>query len=356
MLTDSLDVGGLERVVITLSNTLQERGHQISVVAEPDGELWDDLSPGVARVPAPPRDSVLQQLRYFLWLRRLLRSGRFDLVHAHQRGVGLLAVLGRGHRGVRVVEHVHSVFPTGSLTATASFRGDHLIACGPVVADMLTKDFQRPTRRVTTVANSVPDRAGVLLRPPLVAGLSDVPTVLVVARVTDVKDPQRFIEVVAQLNEREPVVDAQWVGDGDLLDACRAEVAARGIKGLAFLGGRRDVVPHLTGSDVVMLTSRNEGLPLVLLEGACFGRPLLAPGVGSCSTAVEDGENGFLFEPTATPSDIAGLLKEMILPANLRRMGQASREKYVAQFKPEGQAQKLEEVYDHVLDRQRQSA
>lgn len=351
MLTDSLEVGGLERVVVTLSNALARDGHHVHVVAEPDGELWDDLSPGIIRVGAPPRNTIFQQLRYLVWLRHLLRSQRFDLVHTHQRGVGLLTVLARGRLGVRVVEHVHNVFPSATLTAKVSFRGDHLIACGPAIADMLTRDFHRPTSRVTTVANSVPDLAGGLLPTPFAAGLTDVPTILVVARATEVKDPHRFIEVVAQLNKREIAVKAQWVGGGDLLDCCRAEVTARGITGLTFLGGRSDVAPYFAGSDIVMLTSRSEGLPLVLLEGACFGRPLLAPRVGSCSAVVENGENGFLFEPTATPSDVADLLEQLVLPANLWRMGRASREKYVAEFQPAGQAKKLEEVYQHALQR-----
>jgi glycosyltransferase involved in cell wall biosynthesis len=348
MLTDSLDVGGLERVVVSLARGLSERGHAVTMVAEEGGALWGDLPGEVARWTAPPRGTAVQKWRYFWWLARRIRRGSFDIVHAHQRGVALQARVARTFTRVRVVEHVHNVFAPTRMRRL-SFRGDHLIACGQAIAKMLLTDFGRSAGRITTVPNAVED-VGAEESPELPMRRTDgVPTLLVVARSSAQKDPQRFIDVVSLLNATESQVNGVWVGDGDLLDDCRREVERRGIAGLTFVGARADVVPFLRQADLVMLTSRWEGLPLALLEAASMGRALVAPSVGSCAEVVEHGHNGLLFDVDSEPAVIAELVHQLLDKETLHTMGHASRLKYLSQFGLSGQIRRVEEVYRGVL-------
>jgi glycosyltransferase involved in cell wall biosynthesis len=350
MLTDSLDVGGLERVVISLSRSLNERGHSLTVVAEPGGALWDDLPETVDRWAAPPRRTTLEKARYFLWLTWRLRSGKFDIVHAHQRGVALQARAARTLTKTRVVEHVHNVFvPTRS--RWLSFRGDRLIACGRAIAEMLVNDFHRSARAVTAIPNAVGDLgAGESLTLPTSRG-DQLPTIVVIGRVTEQKDPHRFIDVISLLNAGIQRVEALWVGDGELLDQCVDEVNRRGVQGISFVGAHADVVPFLRRADLVMLTSRWEGLPLVLLEAASMGRGLVAPRVGSCAEAVDDTANGLLFDADSEPETIAALVEKALDAETLRAMGSASRRKYVSQFRLDSQILRVEEVYRAALAR-----
>jgi glycosyltransferase involved in cell wall biosynthesis len=350
MVTDLLGIGGLEKVVVTIATQLSERGHTVAVAAAPGGELWDELPDEVIRHAAPPRETLWQRLRYFTWLSRLVRSGDFDVVHAHQRGVALLARCARTGTRVRVVEHVHNAFRPDR-TRFASFRGDHLIACGQAIARMLITDFQRSPSRVTVVTNAVADwGAGGPPELPSVRG-ADFPTILVAARATPQKDPGRFIEVIAHLNRVEHRVDGLWVGDGELLEECRREVARRGIPGLEFTGARTDIAARMRDADLVVLTSRWEGLPLVLLEAASMGRVLVAPRVGSCAEVVEDGVNGVLFDVDSSAATIARLIHEVLDRDTLTRMGAASRATYLRHFGIDSQVQKVEAVYQHVLER-----
>ncbi|SEP22821.1 glycosyltransferase family 4 protein [Trujillonella endophytica] len=344
MLTDSLGVGGLERVVVSMSCALAGRGHAVSVAAEPGGALWGDLPPEVVQRHAPRRGTPIQRVRYALWLTRLVRGGGFDVVHAHQRGVALLARAARVATRTRVVEHVHNVFRPGA-GAWLSFRGDHLVACGRAVAEMLVQDFRRPADRVTTVRNAVPDvGAGRDLTLPVSRG-GQQPKIAVVARVDEQKDPFRFIDVVEELAAVGRPVSAVWIGDGDLLQACRAEVDRRAVPGLRFLGARSDVASQLLESDLVMLTSRWEGLPLTLLEAASLGRGLVAPRVGSCDEAVTDGVNGLLFDVDLPGAALARLVAPLLESSMLRSMGAASRRRYLAEFTIDRQVHEVEEVY-----------
>ena len=349
MATDDLDVGGSQRVVVSLSEALARRGHQLTVFAEPGGELWEDLPDGVGRLAAPPRRTPRERLRYFRTMAGLVRGGDFDLVHAHQRAVALQARVARVGAGVRVVEHVHSLFSADrQLMALLSFRGDRLVACGRGPAEMLVREFGRPAERVSTVPNGVRDLSGGSPTPPPAAA-GGMPRILVVGRVTDIKDPLRFIDVVDHLNGGRQRVEAVWVGDGELLADCVQEVHRRGIRGLSFVGARSDVAPELERADLVMLTSRTEGMPLSLLEAASMGRALAAPDLGSCGDLVRDGVTGVLFDPASSPAEIAELLDRVLDGPTLQAMGEASRQVYLDRYGIEGWVDAIEEVYQDVL-------
>ncbi|KQS68818.1 glycosyltransferase [Modestobacter sp. Leaf380] len=349
MVTDSLDTGGLERVVVDVASELSARGHDVTLAAAAGGALWDDVPAAVHRRHPPAGGGLPGRLRRVLWLVRLVRAGRPDVVHAHQRGVALVARAARTGRRTRVVEHVHNVFPARWWTRLPSFRGDHLVACSAAVATMLVRDFGRPAERVTTVLNAVPDVGAARQRVLPVLRAETVPTVLVVARVSAQKDPLRFVAAVGLLNAEGPQVRALWAGEGDLLDEARSAAQALGPDGPVFLGARTDVADLMAGADVVALTSRWEGLPLVLLEAAALGRPLLAPRVGGCPEVVVDGVNGRTFDVDADPAVVAATLSEMLRPDLLAAMGAASRTRYEEHFTTEGRVLAIERVFARVL-------
>ena len=345
MANDTMDVGGSQRVVVSLSQELAGRGHEVTVIAEAGGELWDELPDDVRRVAAPPRRTALQRLRYLGVLTRLVRGGEYDLVHAHQRAIALQARVARAGTRVRVVEHVHSLFRADSrMMALLSFRGDRLVACGRGPAEMLVREFGRSPERITTVPNGVRDLAAGAPTPPP-ATIGRMPTILVLGRVTDIKDPRRFIEVIAHLNAGRQRVDAVWVGDGDMLEECREEVVRRGVRGVAFVGARSDVRPELERADLVMLTSRQEGLPLSLLEAASMGRALAAPDLGGCGDIVRTGVTGVLYDPACTPAEIAARLEAVLDGPTLQAMGKVSRQMYVDRYGIERWVDAVEEVY-----------
>ena len=136
LVTDALEPGGLERVVVELAAGLAEAGHAVGVHAAAGGGLWDRLPETVVRHPldgTPTAGSI----------RALLRSGRYAVVHAHQRKVSMLARIAATGLGVPVVEHVHNVFRPSPIARLLSFRAPMLIACGTAVRTMLIDGFGR---------------------------------------------------------------------------------------------------------------------------------------------------------------------------------------------------------------------
>jgi glycosyltransferase involved in cell wall biosynthesis len=89
--------------------------------------------------------------------------------------------------------------------------------------------------------------------------------------------------------------------------------------------GARDARPLMAGFDVLALTSKSEGHPLVVLEAMARGLPIVATGVGGIADTVQSGANGFITPPGDTGA-IAEALDKLASSLALRaRMGEASR-------------------------------
>ena len=116
------------------------------------------------------------------------------------------------------------------------------------------------------------------------------------------------------------------VGDGTEMPAVKTEVAARQVEPFVCLPGLRDDVPELLAAlDVFVLSSRMEGLPLVVLEAMATGLPVVATAVGGLPKLLTDGETGFLVpagDETALRSRLASLRAD---PAAARAVAERGR-------------------------------
>lgn len=347
--TDSLNTGGLERVVVDLVAMLVQRGARVGMAAAPGGDMWAELPAGVERCPAVPEHGTGATIAFVLSLRRALRAGGWQVLHAHQRRVALLCRVAALGTGTRVVEHVHNVFeePAG-LRRALSFRGHHLIACGSAVRDMLVRDFGRPRHRVTVVKNAVADLgAGTDLTIPFSAG--GLPKIVGIGRLVPQKDPVRFVEAIRALNRHEQRVSAEWVGGGEMFDELTEDLARDPVPGLRMSGPSRDVAAKIRGADLLLISSRWEGLPLVALESLALGRGVVSSDVGSCRDVVHHGLNGALFPVDSSAEQVAAVLKSCLDRENLERWGAQSRAIYVAGNRLEDMVVEVGDVYRRAL-------
>ena len=159
--------------------------------------------------------------------------------------------------------------------------------------------------------------------------------VVVIGALSTEKDPLAAVEVVAALSATTPV-ELRLVGDGPLAAEVAAAVDAAGIgRQTSLAGSVADVSPHLAWADVLLQTSRSEGLPGVVLEAAAAGVPSVVYGVGGAGEAVVDGESGSVI----APGDRAGAVAAIAALADdrelARRMGERAREHAVAHYRLE---------------------
>ncbi|MER2133596.1 MAG: glycosyltransferase family 4 protein [Arthrobacter sp.] len=344
LLTDNLKVGGVQTVVVRLARELSSRGYRVGVAASNEGKLWDELPAACCRHYIPRRPGPWGSVATVIRLRKVLKTGQYDIVHSHQRGVSLLArIAGMGHK-VRLVEHVHNVFLPVTRRFT-SFRGDVLIACGSKVAEMLRHDYKRPADRIHTILNGVPDPFAEGYRALAAPKSKDRLKIVGIGRVSPQKNPDGFISVIHNLNNLGLSFDAEWIGDGELLNACRERTASLGMGNLVFSGSSSDVASKLADADILLMTSKWEGLPLVLLEAMSLGVGAVVPDIGSCGDAIRTGQNGLLYAPTTSPQDLARKLADLFGGDEWRSWGVKGRHRYENAFSLDRMIDELETLY-----------
>jgi glycosyltransferase involved in cell wall biosynthesis len=115
-----------------------------------------------------------------------------------------------------------------------------------------------------------------------------------------------------------------------------------------FLGWRPDVENIYAASDVVVLTSDNEGMPVTLIEAAAAGVPAVTTGVGSAPEVVVDGLTGFVTDRTTR--GLADAVDGLLADPELRsRMGRAAAARAEREFGADRLAASMQALYEGII-------
>lgn len=136
----------------------------------------------------------------------------------------------------------------------------------------------------------------------------------------------------------------------DYAEHCMKMARLRGMQNrVSFTGHVENIVPLLQESDLVVLPSRSEAFPRVIIEAMAAGKPVIATNVGGSSEAVEDGVSGFIVPPEDVESMMRSILA-LYRSAELRNsMGSAGRERCRRLFSVEMNVQQTEALYREML-------
>jgi glycosyltransferase involved in cell wall biosynthesis len=182
----------------------------------------------------------------------------------------------------------------------------------------------------------------------------ETPVVGTVGRLESQKAHEVFLDVVVRVGEHAPIA-GRIVGDGSRMQELLRYRSVSGLEDIVEMQGAalpQDVPDHLLGFSLFLLTSVWEGLPLVLIEAAASGIPIVATDVGGVSELVIDGVTGFL----APVGDVDGLVsaatKLIDDPELAARMGAAARTHVQEHFDISILAEKTANLYREVLAEQ----
>ena len=168
-----------------------------------------------------------------------------------------------------------------------------------------------------------------------------------IGRITKIKRPDRFLDVVAKLRGEGSNLHFIVAGAGDLLDYCKERSAKEDLP-IIFLGWRDDVETVLAASDLVLLTSDNEGTPLSLIQAGMANLPIVATNVGSISEIIVDGETGFLTD-LSTASLAESVTKLISSNPLMEEMGRKAYEYTTNRYGVERLVRDHEELYKKLL-------
>ena len=151
-----------------------------------------------------------------------------------------------------------------------------------------------------------------------------------IGRVTQVKRPDRFLDVVREIKKRGVNLDFFMAGDGELLDICRLRISNENLP-VTILGWQSNIEKVLSAADIVILTSDNEGTPLSLIQAGMAGLPVVTTNVGSVPEVVLDGTTGIV--TSLDINEIADALEKLVKEKFLRKqLGSAAKQFTLANF------------------------
>jgi len=168
-----------------------------------------------------------------------------------------------------------------------------------------------------------------------------------IGRITQIKRPDRFLDVVSEIKRRGINLDFFMAGDGELLEGCRKRISEQ-VLPVTVLGWQSDIETVLSAADIVVLTSDNEGTPLSLIQAGMAGLPVVTTNVGSVPEIVLDGVTGIVTDLDV--QEIANALEKLATDKALReRLGLAAQVFTLANFGVQRLVHDHEELYKRLL-------
>jgi glycosyltransferase involved in cell wall biosynthesis len=287
----------------------------------------------------------------FWALVRLMRSFRPHVVHTHTSKAGALGRIAATLCRVPVVVHTYHghVFDAyfSPLKTRFVVAAERVLARGASALVAVTARVRRDVLargiggddQVVVVSLGLdldplvaaPARRGELRRE---LGLRpDVPLVGIVARLAPVKAHEVFLAAAKAMAPVRPDIVFLIVGDGERRAELETAARASGLGDrVRFLGWRADLDRLYADLDIVVLTSKNEGSPVALIEAMAAGRPVVSTRAGGVEDVVTDGETGVVVPIGDAPAVARAVVDLLEDPARAARLGAAGRTSVIARF------------------------
>ncbi len=302
--------------------------------------------------------SLVSDIRAFFALVAMIKKIAPDVIHTHTAKAGVLgrlAAILAGRKAKRVhTFHGHllhgyfSGWKVKLVIAIEKFlakRTDVLVAVGNQVKDdLLAAGIGKADQyRVFFPGLVEPKKISKdVARQQFEMGAGDV-YVAYVGRMTGIKRPDRLLNTAAEIKARNLPVKFIVAGEGDLFEATKNDAERRDLP-VTFLGWRKDIGALFAASDIAILTSDNEGIPLTLIQAAQASLPIVATGVGSIGDIVVHEVNGYLVD--SEPTALADALQKLAIDPVLREiMGKAGQERTSRYFSLEKMCADHTELY-----------
>lgn len=330
------ELGGAQSVVINLANRLTN-DNEVFVIAGGDGAMWDALSPNIRQLKIKQLKRSISPLDIVVWIKLIYYYFKYkpDIINLHSSKIGLLGRLAfpkrktfytvHGFDSIRVA--YRQFLPLEKMLANRA----HIIAVSDYDKHNIhTEGIKSP---VVSIYNGIAEVSESVTKSEAATQMKADKRfkVLCVARLAA---PKRF-DIFSETAKLLPDVSFYWAGNPEPVSDTPANVHCLGL------------VPNASElnrlSDLFMLSSDFEGMPISILEALCCGIPVVASAVGSIPDVLKYG-NGYAVENKSEEfaEKISLLLNDSAL---YKSTSQAARNSFTDYFRLDTMADKYYELY-----------
>jgi glycosyltransferase involved in cell wall biosynthesis len=360
-------LGGTQKQALRLADELQSQGVSVFVLtkrkARQHAQSWGaELNGRVQIVHLPVTDlqpawSFFFSLLVWAWTNR----GSFQIIHAHNAAMGVIAAIVGWLIGKKVIVKIPSLkyvqyLNGGSLSRELrrwiiTKKTDRFIAVSTEMREALLEAGIAP-EKLALITNGIeltaPRNTNPCVLKQELSENTERPVVLFVGRLVKEKGVDRLLRVWASLPGHETML-LLIVGDGPLREDLESQTRnLELLPSVRFLGHQAEVSKFYSVADLFVLPSKTEGMSNSLLEAMAVGLPVVASNVGGNKDVIKDQQSGFLVDWEDTTL-CAGMLLTLLSDTELRqRIGNAARRE-VSAFAMGDVAERYHDLYQAVL-------
>ena len=379
-----LNIGGPSIQATRLTNTFDRDGFSTTLIhgrlGEGEGDMSYLIAPGSRAIHVPTLGRPLSPLNDLRTLFRLygeMKRARPLIVHTHMAKAGLVgrlaAAMYNAMRGsaprARVVHTYHGHVLEGYFSSlmTSVFIGlermlaratDRIIAISPAIERDLRDTFhigRADQYRIVPLGfdlsefAAVDDHARAQARRALQLP-SGADVVSTVGRITAIKQHRLFLEAIRDAANARPNLIALIAGDGELRGEIEAYARELSIADrVRFLGWRRDLATIYAATDVFLLTSRNEGTPVALIEAMASGVPGVSTDVGGVKDVIAGDDLGAKVPDGNAEALAAHIVRYLADPTLRRETGARARAAVLGRYSLDRLVKDIVAVYRELL-------
>lgn len=348
--------GGEQQIVYLIEELLKLGGSQsLLAVRHSPLALYAEKKDWMVYT-APKKTSLPLQMA--AKLARICRQEQIEGVHAHDSHAHTAAILAAEFFGMAlpIVVSRRVDFPVGS-SWFSRFKYNHpqvkrIICVSEIIQSVMQNCLKQPARLSVVHSgvdlNKFPRQGAGKLRGEYQIPL-ETPLVGNVAALADHKDYPTFVDTVALLKERGAHAAYFIIGDGPERAQIEAYVRTKDLQeDIIFTGFRKDIEVLLPELDLLLFTSKMEGLGTTLLDAQAAGVPILATRAGGIPEIIEDGKNGKL-APVGDAAFLADLAEELLTNKTLRKQLAEQAQAQVGLYSKEKMAEKMLLQYQEII-------
>jgi len=273
---------GAENVVITIINSMK-----------------DDYVFYYASFDGPIKEKIVNERIHFynikkmsiFYIRKLVKDLKPDVIHAHDFTTSMICAL--SGINISIISHIHKNPPwlkkIGVYSIAyflSSFRYKKIL----MVSDSILNEyvFSNLIRQKSEVIGN-PIETSRVIKKSKIKSCNKYYDIIFLGRLSEPKNPLKFIEIIGRLVEGNNKVKAAMIGSGEMMDLCKKQIMDNNLsENIDLLGFIDNPYPILSNSKVLLMPSKWEGFGLAAVEALALGIPVIATPVGGLPGIVDD--------------------------------------------------------------------
>lgn len=360
-LTASLNIGGAERIILSMAEKMDRARFETHVCAlgefDENSFLPEFQKLGSALQVIPVRHFYSPST---LWdTIRYLRHHKFDVIHTHLTDADIIGRIAGWLTNTPVVSTMHSTPSNYNkqqidrrwlLRATNRLVPSYLVGVSEEVRNLFIKEWRIPPERISAIPNATPLDNFLAIPVGTDSETANTLTVTNVGSLRWQKGQHFLLEAAQIILKQRPNTRFVIAGGGPLEQELKMQAQALGITDqVIFAGLVRDIPALLEKADIFVLSSVREGLPISAIEAMAAARPSVLTDVGGNKELFESGVGGFIVPSRDVPA-LADALLLLLNDESLRlTMGRNARQKAQEKFSFDVFTQAYGDIYQSVV-------